>query len=189
MKERREILFRNRNEWRKWLRDNHSTESEIWLVYYKAHIQKEAIRYEEAVEEALCFGWIDSQVRRIDDEKYMQRYTPRRDDSNWSASNKARVKKLIQQGLMTQAGLEKIEIARRNNAWDRLTEIEEEIHIPDDLEAAFSVNPTAKENYNNLAPSHKKQYLWWLKSAKRAATRKKRIREIVARMEANIKPG
>ena len=182
-------LFRNRNEWREWLRGNHRTESEIWLVYYKVHVQKESISYDEAVEEALCFGWIDSQVKRIDDEKYMQRYTPRRNDSNWSASNKARVQKLIQQGLMTQAGLEKIEIAKKNKSWDRLTEIEEDMLIPDDLAAAFSVNPTAMENYNNLAPSHKKHYLWWLKSAKRAATRQKRIQETIARLEANIKPG
>ena len=185
----KKILFRDRNAWREWLQINHSTESEVWLVYYKVHVKKESIQYNEAVEEALCFGWIDSQVRRIDDEKYMQRYTPRRDDSNWSTSNKARVRKLIQQGLMTQAGLEKIEIAKRNKAWDRLTEIEEEMRVPDDLAAAFSANPTAESNYNNLAPSHKKQYLWWLKSTKQAATRQKRIREIIARMEANIKPG
>jgi uncharacterized protein YdeI (YjbR/CyaY-like superfamily) len=183
------IMFRNRNEWRRWLQEHHNTESEIWLVYYKAHVSKESIRYAEAVEEALCFGWIDSQVRRIDDEKFMQRYTPRKEDSNWSASNKARVQKLIRQGMMTPAGLDKIKIAKRNKSWDRLTEIESEMRIPDDLAAAFSANPTAMENYNNLAPSHKKQYLWWLKSAKRASTRQTRIREIIARLEANIKPG
>jgi uncharacterized protein YdeI (YjbR/CyaY-like superfamily) len=185
----KKILFRDRNEWRAWLQDSYSTESEVWLIYYKVHVQKESISYDEAVEEALCFGWIDSQVRRIDDEKYMQRYTPRRDDSNWSASNKTRVQKLIQCGLMTGAGMEKIAIAKRNKSWDRLTEIEDKILVPEDLKAAFSNNPTAAENFNNLAPSHKKQYLWWLKSAKRTTTRQKRIREIVARTEANIKPG
>ena len=183
------ILFHDRDEWRAWLKENHRSESEVWLVYYKVHVNKESIRYDEAVEEALCFGWIDSQVKRIDDEKYMQRYTPRRDDSNWSASNKARVQKLIQQGLMTQAGLEKIEIAKHNKSWDRLTEIESEIRIPDDLAVALSANPAAMDNYNKLAPSHKKQYLWWLKNAKRASTRQKRIQEIVTRLEANIKPG
>lgn len=185
----KKIFFLNRNEWRAWLQENHKTESEVWLVYYKAHVQKESIRYDDAVEEALCFGWIDSQVRRIDDEKFMQRYTPRKDDSNWSASNKSRVKKLIKKGLMTPSGIEKIEIAKRNKSWDRLTEIEEKMYIPDDLEAALSANPTAMKNYNNLAPSHKKQYLWWVKSAKRASTRQKRIQEIVTRLEANIKPG
>jgi uncharacterized protein YdeI (YjbR/CyaY-like superfamily) len=184
-----EILFNNRSEWRDWLKENHKTKSEIWLVYYKKHVQKKSVRYEEAVEEALCFGWIDSQVKRIDDERYKQRYTPRRDDSNWSANNKARVKKLIKQGLMTQAGLDKIEIAKRNKSWDILTEIEEEMYVPDDLATALSENPTAMKNYNNLAPSQKKQYLWWLKTAKRAETRDKRIKDIVLRLEANIKPG
>jgi uncharacterized protein YdeI (YjbR/CyaY-like superfamily) len=184
----KKILFCDRNEWRAWLEKNYNSETEVWLIYYKVHVQKESIRYNEAVEEALCFGWIDSQVRRIDDERFMQRYTPRRDESNWSASNKARVQKLILQGLMTQAGLDKIEIAKQNGSWDRLTEIEEKLLVPEDLKAALLNNPTAAENFNNLAPSHKKQYLWWLKSAKRTATRQKRILEIVARTEANIKP-
>ena len=103
-------LFNDRDEWRAWLEEHHQSESEVWLIYYKGHTGKKSIRYEEAVEEALCFGWIDSKVKRIDEEKYMQRYTQRNELSNWSESNKKRVKKLIAKGLMTQAGLEKVEI-------------------------------------------------------------------------------
>ncbi|MGB7118013.1 MAG: YdeI/OmpD-associated family protein [Anaerolineales bacterium] len=182
-------LFNDRDEWRAWLEEQHQTESEVWLIYYKKHTDKQSIRYECAVEEALCFGWIDSKVKRIDEEKYMQRYTPRKELSNWSESNKKRVRKLIANGLMTQAGLEVVEIAKRNGSWNRLDDIDKELVIPGDLEAALAQNPKAEENFSGFAPSHKKQYLWWLKSAKRAETRERRIREIVKRAEENIKPG
>jgi uncharacterized protein YdeI (YjbR/CyaY-like superfamily) len=182
-------LFKNRDEWRAWLEENHDSTSKVWLIYYKKHIQKESVRYEEAVEEALCFGWIDSKVKGIDEEKFMQRYTPRQEESNWSESNKRRVKKLIDLGLMTEAGLKAIEIAKRNGSWYRLDDIDKEIVVPEDLEAALAKNTVAKENFKNFAPSHKKQYLYWLKSAKKAETREKRLTEIVKRAEENIKPG
>jgi uncharacterized protein YdeI (YjbR/CyaY-like superfamily) len=183
------ILFTNRDEWRKWLEENHDSASELWLVYYKVHTKKESIRYEEAVEEALCFGWIDSKVKKIDNEKYMQRYTPRKDGSNWSESNKKRVRKLIEAGQMTPAGMAKIESAKRDGSWDRLDDIDRQIVVPEDLAAALEMNPAAKENFENFPPSSKKQYLWWLKSAKKAETREKRLHEIVKRAEKNIKPG
>jgi uncharacterized protein YdeI (YjbR/CyaY-like superfamily) len=182
-------LFINRDEWRRWLELHHDSESELWLIYYKKGINKQSIKYDEAVEEALCFGWIDSQVKKIDAEKYMQRYTPRKDDSNWSQSNKRRVAKLIENGLMTEAGLKKIEIAKSNGSWNRLDEVEKYIKVPEDLKVALAENPTAKENFENFAPSHKKQYLWWLKSARKDETRQKRIRSIVKRAAENIKPG
>lgn len=183
------LLFANRDEWRKWLEKNHETISEVWLIYYKKGTSGQSIKYEQAVEEALCFGWIDSQVKKLDEERYMQRYTPRKEDSNWSQSNKKRVSKMIKQGLMTPAGLEKIEIAKRNGSWYRLDDIEMDLLVPEDLENALADNPLALENFENYAPSHKKQYLWWLKSAKREETRQKRISEIVKRAEGNIKPG
>jgi uncharacterized protein YdeI (YjbR/CyaY-like superfamily) len=182
-------LFKDRHEWRQWLQEHHASKSEAWLVYFKKYTNKKSIKYEEAVEEALCFGWIDSKVKKIDKEKFMQRYTPRKEDSNWSESNKHRVGKLIELGLMTPAGLEKIEIAKRNGSWYRLDDIDKEIVIPDDLEAALEENPKARENFDRFAPSQKKQYLWWLKSAKRVETREKRLGEIVKRAEGNLKPG
>lgn len=183
------ILFKNRGEWREWLEQNHDSASEVWLIYYKVHTKKKSVRYEEAVEEALCFGWIDSKVKTIDDEQYMQRYTPRQDGSNWSESNKSRVRKLIETSQMTPAGMAKIESAKRDGSWDRLDDIDREITVPEDLEAALALNPVANENFDNFPSSSKKQYLWWLKSAKKDATREKRLREIVKRAEKNIKAG
>ena len=119
----------------------------------------------------------------------MQRYTPRKELSNWSESNKKRVRKLIENSMMTQAGLDVIEIAKRNGSWNRLDDIDKELVVPDDLEAALAQNPKAEDNFTGFTPSQKKQYLWWLKSAKRAETREWRIREIVKRAEENIKPG
>ena len=179
-------LFKDRADWRVWLEEHHNSASEVWLIYYKKHIKKKSVRYEEAVEEALYFGWIDSKVKRVDEEKYMQRYTPRQEDSNWSESNKRRVKRLINLGLMTEAGLGAIEVAKRNGSWYRF---DKEIVVLKDLEAALAENPAAKENFEKFAPSHKKQYLLWLKSAMRAETREKRLQEIVKRAKENIKPG
>ena len=173
-------LFENRHEWRRWLVKNHEKESEIWLVFYKVKVKKESVKYEEAVEEALCFGWIDSLVKRIDDEKHMQKYTPRKPKSNWSARNKARVEKLIKAGSMTAIGLGKIEIAKRDGSWDKLNSVDIRLEIPPDLEVALKKQPAARKNYDNLPPSRKKQFLWWIQSAKRDATRQKRIKETIA---------
>jgi uncharacterized protein YdeI (YjbR/CyaY-like superfamily) len=105
-------------EWRAWLQANHGVEKEVWLMIYKKHAATPSVTFEEATEEALCFGWIDSIMKRIDDEKYVLRYTPRRTGSNWSESNKKRVAKLIEQRRMTEAGLAKIDEAKRNGKWD-----------------------------------------------------------------------
>ena len=182
-------LFKNREEWRNWLEKNHTSADEIWLIYYKKHTEFKSIQYQDAVEEALCYGWIDSRVKRIDEERYMQKYTPRKDKSNWSKSNKKRVERLIKEGRMTQAGLDAIKIAKRNGSWDRLDDIETKIEIPQDLADALAENPMAEKNFYSFAPSYRKQYLWWLKSAKRSETRKKRISEIIKRCEQGIKPG
>lgn len=169
--------------------ENHAAASELWLIFYKKSTGKKYLPYEEAVQEALCFGWIDSKVRKIDEEKFMQKYTPRKDKSLWADSNKKRVKKLIQQGLMTQAGLNKIEIAKQNGSWEIIDEIEKIDELPEDLHKALRKNKKAEENFGKFTPSQKKQYLWWLLSAKKEETRKKRVEEIVRRSAENIKPG
>lgn len=184
-----ERLFKNRAEWREWLEKHHDKESEIWLVYYKKHCSKESIQYGEAVEEALCYGWIDSKVKRIDGERYMQKYTPRQDKSNWSQSNKRRVERLIKKGRITPAGIAVVEIAKKNGSWNRLDDIEMELVIPDDLTEAFAENDIAKKFFDGLASSYRKQYLWWLKSSKKQATRQKRLLAIVERCERGVKPG
>lgn len=182
-------LFKNRNEWRSWLEKNHDKENEIWLVFYKVKVNKASIKYEEAVEEALCFGWIDSKVKRIDDEKHMQKYTPRKVNSNWSASNKTRVAKLIKKDLMTEAGLRAIEVAKQNGSWNKLDSFEIRMEIPKALEDALEMNHRAKANFETLVPSRKKQFLWWIESAKRDVTKEKRIRETIKLLVENKSPG
>lgn len=172
-------LFKTRKEWRNWLEKNHNKETEIWLIFYKVKVQKASLKYEDAVEEALCFGWIDSTVKRIDNEKHMQRYTPRKPKSNWAASNKSRVKKLIKKGLMTEFGLESIKIAKQNGSWNKLDNIETRLEIPEELKDAFNTNNKSKELFEKLAPSRKKQIIWWIESAKRIETRKKRVKDTI----------
>lgn len=182
-------LFKERNEWRAWLEKNHANESEIWLVFYKVKTKKKSIKYEEAVEEALCFGWIDSTVRRIDDEKHMQKYTPRKLKSNWSATNKAKIEKLLKAGVMAQAGLEAIEIAKNNGSWNRLDSVDIRLETPKALKDALEKNKTAKKCYENLSPSRKKQFLWWIKSAKRDETIERRVKETLRLLIENKRPG
>ena len=182
-------LFKDRNEWRSWLEKNHDKESEIWLVFYKVKTNKKSIKYDEAVEEALCYGWIDSVVRRIDDEKHMQKYTPRKDRSNWSSRNKARVQKLIKDGFMTEYGLRKIGTAKQNGSWNRLDSVDIKIKAPEDLKNALKLNRAAKNKYEKLPPSRKKQFLWWIESAKRTETRTKRINETIRMLLENKSPG
>lgn len=180
--------FRSRAEWRSWLEKHHDTESEIWLVFYKVKTGKNYLKYNEAVEEALCFGWIDSTVRRIDDEKHMQRYTPRKKGSIWATSNKKRVEKLIKQGTMMEAGLKKIKQAKKDGSWNRLDGIERLMEIPEALKAEFKKNKKAKQAYDNLPDSRKKQFLWWIDSAKRADTRKRRAQETVEKLLEDARP-
>ena len=182
-------LFKNRNEWRSWLKKNHDKESEIWLIFYKVKINKKSIKYDGAVEEALCYGWIDSIVRRIDDQMHMQKYTPRKDRSNWSNKNKLRVEKLIKDGSMTEYGLRKIETAKLNGSWNILDSVDIRIETPEDLRNALELNHEAKNKYKKLAPSRKKQFLYWIVSARRIETRTKRINNTIQLILENKRPG
>ncbi len=185
----KELYVTNRNEWRDWLENNYDSENEIWLIYYKKHTGKPSIPYDDAVEEALCFGWIDSIVKRIDDEKYTQKYTPRKKKSIWSSLNKKRAKKMIKLGLMTEAGMSKIEDAKKNGEWYKADSPENEPELQPELRKALNANKKARENFNNLAPSYQKQFIGWISSAKREETRAKRIKETVRLSEQNKKPG
>jgi uncharacterized protein YdeI (YjbR/CyaY-like superfamily) len=179
----------NRKDWRQWLKKNHANKSEIWLVYYKKHTGKERITYNDAVEEALCFGWIDSIIGRIDDEKYAQKFTPRKDKSNWSESNKKRVKALISQKKMTEAGLVKIKKAKETGKWDKGISFPEMRILHPDFKNELDKNPKAKENFEHYAPSYKKNIIGWISAAKKEETRFKRIREAIGILEKNQKLG
>lgn len=189
MNEEKMIYLANREDWRAWLEKHHASEAEIWLIYYKKHTGITRIAYDDAVEEALCFGWIDSTVKRIDDEKYAQKFTPRNERSRWSQLNLKRAEKMIQAGLMTKIGLEKYKnriileekkepISDANN---------QNIIIPADLIAALKSDPIALKNFDQFAPSYKKMYISWIDNAKRAETRAKRIQRVVEFSFKNIK--
>jgi uncharacterized protein YdeI (YjbR/CyaY-like superfamily) len=177
----------NREQWREWLAENHSTISSIWLIYYKKSSGKPSITYSDAVDEALCFGWIDSKIKSIDSEKYRQFFCPRKPNSVWSKVNKQKVLSLVEQGLMTQAGFTVIEIAKMNGSWTILDEAEALV-IPDDLLLALSEISVAKEYFLKLSHTDKRNLLQWITLAKKAETRQRRIREIVTSAEFQKKP-
>jgi uncharacterized protein YdeI (YjbR/CyaY-like superfamily) len=176
---------KNRSEWRKWL-EKHATSSGVWLIYYKKASGKPSVSYDEAVEEALCFGWIDSRVNALDEQRYTQFFSPRKPKSSWSKLNKQRVEQLIQNGLMTAAGLEKIETAKRDGSWNSLDAIED-LQLSPDLMAALDSNKTASENFMAFSTSVKKNIVRWIESAKRPETRLQRIAETVTLAAQNIK--
>jgi len=168
----------SRQQWRQWLEQNYLTCLGIWLIYYKVKSGKPSVQYSEAVKEALCFGWIDSKVKSIDAERYMQVFTPRKPQSVWSKLNKQYIQELIEQGLMTKVGLEKIETAKQDGSWYKLDAIEELI-IPADLAQALATNATANSYFEAFSKSSKKNILSWLESAKRPETRLNRIEKTI----------
>jgi uncharacterized protein YdeI (YjbR/CyaY-like superfamily) len=169
----------NRQAWRVWLQENHASEKEIWLTIVKKRAAKPGIGYDEALEEALCFGWIDGLMRSLDDETFTLRFSPRKPRSIWSEGNKQRVERLIEEGRMTGAGLAKIQEAKANGEWDKASEREDTATLPSDLAAALEADDLARSNWSQLAPSQKKQYLYWISSARTQETRQRRIRETV----------
>jgi uncharacterized protein YdeI (YjbR/CyaY-like superfamily) len=170
---------KDRKAWRKWLEKNHSTSSGVWLVYYKKDSGKSRVAYADAVEEALCFGWIDSTLNPIDEHSYMQLFTPRKPKSGWSKLNKERVEQLIAQGLMTPAGLEKIEAARQHGTWEKLDHIES-FTVPPLLEQAFKKNKSAKSFFDSLSKTNKKYILYYINNVKTEELKKKRVDDIIA---------
>ncbi len=186
MEEKELLYFKNAREWREWLHDNHDSSKGVHLVFYRVGSDKESMRWEDAVRVAICYGWIDSTVRRLDDERRKQMFTPRKDKSVWSKLNKTYIEKLIADNLMHESGLRKIETAKKNGSWESLDAVEN-LEIPKDLEAAFAKNKTASDNYHNFSKTYKKSYLYWLNQAKREETRAARITQIVQLCEQNIK--
>lgn len=186
MKKHEELYFKNDTEWREWLEENHDSSSGIYLIFYKVSSEKDSMRWEEAVKVALCFGWIDSTVKRLDNERRRQYFCPRKPKSVWSKLNKTYIVELTATGLMHRSGTEKMIAAMKDGSWTALDDVENGI-IPKELQTAFNQHPTAFENYQNFSPSYQKSYLYWLHQAKRTATREKRIKEIIYLCENNIK--
>ncbi|MBV6645904.1 MAG: YdeI/OmpD-associated family protein [Cyclobacteriaceae bacterium] len=169
-----------------WLSKNHETKTSVWLVKWKKDTGKPYITYDEMVDELVSFGWIDSLPKNLDNQKTMHRISPRNPKSNWSKVNRERVERLFKRGQMRDAGIKLMEEAKKNGTWNFLDDVEELI-IPPDLEAAFKTHNRAKFYYNRFPNSSKRNILEWIKQAKQASTRQKRIGETVKKAEQNIK--
>jgi uncharacterized protein YdeI (YjbR/CyaY-like superfamily) len=167
-----------RAAWRDWLVRNGGRDEGLWVVYRKKSSDLEGPLYDDLVEEALCFGWIDSRVQRVDDERRMQWFSPRRKGGLWSSLNKARIERLIEEGLMSAAGQRVIDEAIADGSWSQADEVDALV-IPPDLEAAFDAVPGSRDAFDALPDSTRRQHLWWIHSAKRAVTRSNRIEELM----------
>ena len=176
---------KSRKTWRNWLKKNHASSTGVWLVYAKKHSGLPSLTYNDAVEEALCFGWIDSKINPIDDAFYMQMFTPRKLKSAWSALNKARVERLLSAGLMTPAGLVVVKAAKDSGNWNATKNVEE-LTIPPDLEKALKAHPDASRNWVSYSASRRKGVLYRLANAKRPDTRARYLQDIIEDMARNV---
>jgi len=167
----------SRADWRKWLVNNHETKQSVWLLFYNKKSEKVSISWSDAVNEALCFGWIDSKKQTIDEFSYRQYYSKRKPNSTWSKINKEKIEQLVKNGLMSKSGLKSIEIAKQNGFWTILDEVEQLI-VPKDLKEVLTSYNNAFEYFDSQSKSSKKMLLYWVASAKRPKTRQKRIEEI-----------
>ncbi len=183
MKITKKLHFKNRTEWRNWLEKNHDKEKEIWIIYYKKHTGNHSVPYNDAVEEALCFGWIDGIVKKLDEERYVQRYSPRNPKSLWSETNIKRVKKMVKEGKMTSVGLKLYKDAMKS----RQIAPTLSATVPPDLIKALMKNKKAWGNFKKFPPSTKLMFTYWVKTAKTKETREKRIKRAVELSALNRK--
>jgi uncharacterized protein YdeI (YjbR/CyaY-like superfamily) len=176
----------NRSEWRAWLAENHLIATGVWLVYFKKTSGESYLSYDEMVEEALCFGWVDSKPGTVDASRSMLYFSPRNPKSNWSRPNKERIERLIAAGKMAPKGLEMVELAKKSGTWVALDGVEN-LEIPDDLQAALNALPKANEYFMAFPRSVKRGILEWIQSAKTPETRLKRIQETASLADSNIR--
>lgn len=180
------LTFTTRQAWRAWLTRHHASAKVAWLVYFKGHTGKTSIPYEDSVEEALCFGWIDGIIQKLDDKRYCRRFGPRLPGSRWSALNKKRALKMIKQGRMAPPGMAKFRISGKPQG---ITSRTKTPPPPPVFVKALQAHPKARENYDRLAPSYQRQYLFWIAAAKTKETLARRIEESVQRLILNQKLG
>ncbi|MFN2138231.1 MAG: YdeI/OmpD-associated family protein [Candidatus Promineifilaceae bacterium] len=181
-----QVEVESRAQWRAWLAANHGREDGVWLVRFKKHTGDKYVSYDDAVEEALCFGWVDSLPRKLDADRSMLWMAPRRPGSNWSAANKERVERLAADGWMAPAGLAKVEAAQADGTWNALDSVDK-LEVPGDLAAAFERYPGSAVNFEAFPASTRRAILEWILSAKRPATREKRIEETARLAQENIR--
>ncbi len=178
------LEVRTRREWREWLRGHHDSEAEVWLVFYKPQASRQSLAYGEALDEALCYGWIDSLVKRLDDQRYARKFTPRKPDSRWSSVNRRRYAELKARGLLAAPGLARAPTQRSGDAPRPSLEA-----MPEYFTKELKAHPRAWDYFQKLAPSYRRAYIGWVDSAKRQETKRTRLREAVARLAAGKKLG
>ncbi len=178
----------DRAAWREWLAAHHGSAAQVWLLLHKKHVGEPSVTYDEAVEEALCWGWIDGLVNRWDERSYAVRFTPRKPGSVWSESNVARVERMIAEGRMAPAGQALVDEAKRRGTWDEAASGRLEV-TPPDVEEALAADPAALARWRDWAPTHRRQYVYWVLDAKRPETRSRRVAEVARRAAAGLKPG
>jgi uncharacterized protein YdeI (YjbR/CyaY-like superfamily) len=176
--ELKKVQPKSRAAWRAWLDKNHAASQGVWLVFAKKHTGLPSLSYEEAVQEALCFGWIDSLMKSIDDRFHMQMFTPRKAKSAWSVTNKARLAKLMKAGVMAPAGLAAVKEAKKSGSWDAYAVVDA-LTIPPELQRAFDANPDAKKNWSTYTPSAQRSFLHMINGAKRPETREKYVKRVI----------
>jgi uncharacterized protein YdeI (YjbR/CyaY-like superfamily) len=175
-----------RNEWRVWLEKNHQSEKSVWLIIYHKNSDTKSVYYDDSVEEAICFGWIDSIAHKRDGESKYQFFAQRKPRSNWSRANRTRAEKMMEQGLMTPSGQKLIDLAKRSGAWEALDDVQKSV-IPDDLQNQLNKNDVAMKNFLAFPPSSKRIILEWILNAKKDETRQNRIKETARLAAENIK--
>lgn len=187
MKNIEEFCPADQKEWREWLSENHEKKEAVWLIFYRKKSPNYNLSWSESVDEALCFGWIDSTKKTLDEERYIQYFTKRKPKSIWSRVNKDKVDQLIAEGLMQDAGYKSIEVAKSNGAWTLMDSVEALI-VPEALKAEFVKRPGSLEYFDSLSKSAKKMLLGWIALAKREETKQKRIIEIAENAAQGQKP-
>jgi uncharacterized protein YdeI (YjbR/CyaY-like superfamily) len=180
------VSAKSRKEWRAWLRKNHAREKSVWLVLYKKESGVPSVTHEEAVDEALCFGWIDSRPNKRDKDSFYLLFSTRNPKSNWSKANRKRAERLIEQGLMAKPGLEMVRLAKKSGTWTALKDVQRSV-VPEDLQKALDRNKKALSNFTAFPPSSKRIILEWVLNAKRPETRLKRIEETVSLAAQGLK--
>jgi uncharacterized protein YdeI (YjbR/CyaY-like superfamily) len=185
MKQLKTLDVRTRQAWRRWLERHHEAETEIWLVFHKRHTGRTSVEYNDAVDEALCFGWIDSLVRRLDEDRYARKFTPRKPNSKWSTINRRRYAALKAESMLAPAGLKRGPTAGSGYP-PRPTAT---MALPSYIERVLRSNRSAWKYFEGLAPSHRRMYIGWIDSAKRPEMKEKRLREAVGLLAAGRKPG
>jgi uncharacterized protein YdeI (YjbR/CyaY-like superfamily) len=184
------VYARDRVAWRAWLQANHASEpAGVWLVCYKPHAGKPSVPYEESVEEALCFGWVDSLIRKLDADRYARKFTPRKEDSYWSESNRNRIERLIESERMTLAGMALVEAAKASGRWldDGRPDVDE--RPSQAFRDALAGNAVAARFFDGLTPAQQKQFTLWINTAKKEETRARRLAESIGLLERGEKLG